>query len=92
MRREPFEDTARKLADAMERMHFDEYVRYAMDKRRLLRTNFLAGLARGFGAAVGFTLLGGAVVILLRRLMEWNLPGLGKFLAELTQVVLDRLK
>ena len=92
MRQEHFEETARKLADAMERMHFDEYIRYATDKRRLLTINFLAGLARGFGSAIGFTILGGVVIILLRRIVDWNLPWLGGHLAELIQIVLDKLE
>lgn len=87
-----FEETARDLADALARMHFDEYLRCTADKKRVLKINFLAGLARGFGSAVGFTILGGLVIILLRRMVDWNLPWLGGHLAELIQVVLDKLE
>lgn len=63
-----------------------------MRLKRLLWQNFLAGLMRGFGTAIGFTLLGGLVILLLRHMVTWDLPGLGSFLAELTQIVLDKLE
>jgi hypothetical protein len=49
--------------------------------------NFAAGLARGLGLAVGFSILGALVILVLRRLVVLNLPLIGDFIAELIKLV-----
>ncbi|HOO12903.1 MAG TPA: DUF5665 domain-containing protein, partial [Bacillota bacterium] len=57
------------------------------DPRRLLVLNFVAGLARGLGMAVGFSILGAVAILILRRLVVLNLPLIGDFIAELIKLV-----
>ncbi|MCL6639200.1 MAG: DUF5665 domain-containing protein, partial [Firmicutes bacterium] len=64
-----------------------EYVRLLDNPRRLLYVNFLAGLARGVGIAVGFTILGAVVLYILRMLVVLNLPLVGGFIAEIVRMV-----
>ena len=78
---------AESLADIKERESLAEYGQYLQDRRRLLATNFLAGMMRGLGFAVGFSLLGALVVVLVRWLALENLPGIGKFFAEVVRMV-----
>ena len=44
------------------------------------------------GMAVGFTLLGAVLVILLQRLAQQNLPVIGDFLAQIVTIVQRRLE
>ena len=55
-------------------------------------TDAAEGLARGMGMAVGFTLLGAVLVILLQRLAQQNLPVIGDFLAQIVTIVQRRLE
>lgn len=73
--------------DAMERLRLAEYVRYADDRRRMFWSNFWGGVARGVGMAVGFTILGALLVLILRDLAQRNLPLIGDALAEIVAVV-----
>lgn len=70
---------------------FTEYVMYLQDRRRLLLTNFLAGVMRGMGFAIGFSILGAIVVVLVQRLALENLPGIGEFFAEVVRMVQIKL-
>lgn len=70
---------------------FTEYVMYLQDRRRLLITNFLAGLMRGMGFAVGFSILGALVIMLVQKLALQNLPGIGAFFAEVVRIVQIKL-
>lgn len=79
-------------AQQLEQLHLAEYIAYAKDRRRLLRGQFLSGLARGVGMAIGFTVLGAVLVVLLRRLAEQNLPLIGDFLAQIVSIVQRRLE
>ena len=62
------ETLIRRLIHALERANIEEYMRYSASWRRQLLVNFMGGLARGFGMAVGFTILGALMVMLLSRL------------------------
>lgn len=93
--KEPFDLLKKKveeLAQAMEKLKIAEYVEYLNDTRRLLFTNFLAGIARGLGMAVGFTILGALVIYLLQQVVMLNLPVIGDFIAKIVQLVNESLK
>jgi hypothetical protein len=64
-----------------------EYARYLYSPRRMIMSNFVAGLARGIGMAVGFSLLGAAVVYLLQSLAWQNLGVIGEYIAKIIAVV-----
>ena len=76
----------------LEKLGLTEYLQYVQDRRRYLRTQFLGGLARGMGMAVGFTILGAVLVIVLKGLAERNLPLIGDFLAQIVAIVQGRLE
>lgn len=81
----------RWMAD-MERLRLAEYVRYVDDRKRLFWSSFLGGVARGVGMAVGFTILGAVLVLILQDLARHNLPVIGDFLAQIVSVVQKRLE
>jgi hypothetical protein len=78
--------------EATERLRLAEYIQYIDNKKRMLINNFIGGLARGLGMAVGFTILGAIVVWLLQDLAARNLPVIGGFLAKIVSLVQQNLK
>ncbi len=76
-----------KLSINMEKMKLAEYVGLLNRPRKLLYINFIAGIARGFGIAIGFTILGAIALLILQRLMVLKLPLVGDFIAELVKYV-----
>ena len=85
------EELIQRLIRTLERANIEEYMRYSTSGRRQLLVNFMGGLARGFGMAVGFTILGALMIMLLSRLVELNIPIIGNVLAQITRIVLERL-
>lgn len=80
-----------ELAIAMEKMKIAEYTKYLANTRKMLLDNFLAGLARGFGMAIGFTILGAIALYFLQRIAYEKLPIIGDFIAEIVKIVKDHL-
>ena len=76
-----------KLITGMEKMDLAEYVELVRKPRRLLYINFISGIARGFGMAIGFTILGALLIILLRYVVLLNLPVISSFIAEIVRTV-----
>ena len=80
-------DQIAQWIEATQRLGLAEYIRYMDNKRRWVWKHFFGGVARGLGMAVGFTILGALLVLILRDLAQRNLPLIGDALAEIVNVV-----
>lgn len=80
-----------KISLNMEKFKFVDYVYYLEHPRKMLFANFLGGLARGFGAALGFTLLGAVALYLLETVVKWNIPVIGEIITDIVNIVQDNL-
>jgi len=80
-------DRVADLAVKMEKMKLAEYIQLLDNPWRLMYINFIAGLARGVGIAIGFTILGAIVLYFLKILVILNLPWIGGFIAEIVRMV-----
>jgi hypothetical protein len=76
-----------ELTESMEKANVAEYIELFRRPRRLLYLNFLAGIVRGFGIAVGFTAVGAIFLYLLGRVAALNLPVIGHFIADVARIV-----
>lgn len=81
------EKRIKELSQNMERMKLTEYIRLLENPWRLLYVNFISGVARGVGIAVGFAILGAILVIIMQQLVSLNLPLIGGFIADLVEIV-----
>ncbi|KAF1084528.1 hypothetical protein SPSYN_02306 [Sporotomaculum syntrophicum] len=81
------EDKVRELAINTEKMKLAEYVDLLDKPYKLMYINLISGIARGFGIAIGFAILGAILVLILQRLVSLNLPLIGDFIADLVKIV-----
>jgi len=81
------EDKVRELAINTEKMKLAEYVDLLGKPYKLMYVNFISGIARGLGMAIGFAILGAILVLILQRLVSLNLPIIGDFIADLVKIV-----
>lgn len=79
-----------ELVAHLERMNIGEYVQMLQDSKKVIYINFIAGLARGIGMAVGFTILGALVVYMLKQIVLLNLPIISEFIANIVRMVTER--
>ena len=75
----------------MEKYNIAEYMNLLNDPRRYFAVNFLGGIARGLGVALGATIFAALVLYLMQRLVVLNLPLIGDFIAELVRIVNQQL-
>lgn len=80
-------DRLEKVLIHLEKAKFEEYVEMIQNPKRIIFRNFLGGLSRGLGMAIGFTLLGAVAIIMLKELVRLNLPLIGKYVAEIVKIV-----
>ncbi|MCX7780368.1 MAG: DUF5665 domain-containing protein [Negativicutes bacterium] len=76
-----------KLVRHLEAMRVAEYVELLQRPARLIFINFVAGISRGLGIAIGATLVFALMIELLRRIILLHIPGIGEFIAEIVRIV-----
>ena len=84
---EELTERVENLAVNMQKMSWAEHVEMVRSPKHMILINFLSGLARGLGVAIGATVLGALVLMLLLRLAELNLPLIGYFIAKVIKIV-----
>ncbi|PIV63780.1 MAG: hypothetical protein COS11_05630 [bacterium (Candidatus Ratteibacteria) CG01_land_8_20_14_3_00_40_19] len=72
---------------------FTELVEFLKSPRKLFFHNFFAGVIRGLGMAIGFTILGAIVVaitlLLLKKMV--TIPLIGKFIVNILDTIKDQV-
>ncbi|PYG86880.1 hypothetical protein LY28_02704 [Ruminiclostridium sufflavum DSM 19573] len=81
-----------EMALKMEKMKFVDYVYFIEHPRKMLWANFTNGLARGFGIAIGFTVLSAITIYILKFIVTINLPYIGEFISDIVEIVQDSMK
>lgn len=77
---------AERLAKRLEELRIADYMEMLEKPRRLIFTNFVAGIARGLGFALGTTIVFAIVVETLRRLILINIPVISDYLIDIIRL------
>lgn len=81
------EELFNKISIQLEKSRIGDYVELMQNPYRMIALSFFSGVARGFGVAFGFTILGAIVLYFLQRLVVLNLPIIGGVVAEVVKLV-----
>lgn len=76
-----------KLVRQLESMRVAQYMELLEKPTRLIFINFVAGISRGLGIAIGATLVFALMIEGLRQLILLNIPGIGNFIADIIRIV-----
>ncbi|MBQ9267629.1 MAG: hypothetical protein IJ217_05055 [Clostridia bacterium] len=79
-----------KISQRLDGIMINEYVVLMSDPKKLLWRNFLSGISKGLGSAIGFTVLGAIVVIILRKLVVLNIPVIGRLIKDIVDIVSEK--
>ncbi|MBP3411053.1 MAG: hypothetical protein J6J78_08810 [Clostridia bacterium] len=80
-----------RLILTLEKMNLKAYLDLVGSRRRMIINSLLYGILRGLGFSIGFTILGAGLVVLLKYLLENNLPQFSGFIAEVIHAIEERM-
>lgn len=89
---EEYDTLLRKLSNHFEKAKIADYVDLMQKPKRMIFLNFISGVAKGFGFAVGFTILGAILIYLLQKAVVLNLPVISDIIAEMVKLVQLKLR
>ena len=83
-----------KLSGHFEKASIQDYLNYVGNPWKVLATNLLAGIMRGFGLAIGITIIFAVIMIIITKILSHliTLPFVGQQVAQLVQMVNGYLK
>lgn len=62
------------------------------NRKEILIRNLMAGISKGIGIGIGFTILTAILVILLQKVVTLNIPVIGKYIADIVDIVQSNMK
>jgi hypothetical protein len=80
------------IAANIERTQIADYVQLLNHPRKLIWTNLLAGIFRGIGIALGFTVFATTIVYILQFIGALNIPIFGNYITEIVKHVQFQLQ
>lgn len=78
-----------RIAMYIERSRLNTYIGMLEKPSRWFILNIWGGIGRGIGMAIGFTILGAAIFIILQKIVVLNLPIISNFFADILDMVED---
>ena len=76
-----------RLLRFLEKKNIEELVYILGTKKEIVKRNFIAGIFRGIGVGIGVTVVTAIIIYFLQRLVRLNLPGIGKFISDIVEIV-----
>lgn len=75
------------LLEILEKKNIEELVYILGTKKEIAKRNFIAGIFRGIGIGVGVTIISAIIIYFLQKLVRLNLPGIGRFISDIIEIV-----
>lgn len=76
-----------KLINSLEKSNLQDLSYLIGNKWNIFKTNFLAGISRGIGMGIGFTVITAILILFLKHLVTLNIPVIGKYIRDIIDVV-----
>lgn len=75
------------LLKILEKKNIEELVYILGTKKEIAKRNFIAGIFRGIGIGIGVTIVSAIIIYFLQKLVRLNLPGIGRFISDIVEIV-----
>ena len=85
--KENFNKNIERLLGILENKNMQELVYILGNKKEIAKRNFLAGIFRGIGIGLGVTIMTAVIIYFLQKLVRLNLPGIGRFIYDIVEIV-----
>ena len=90
MKRQIIEEINKKLDDlnyAMTKSKFLDLVELLGNRKELFWRNIWSGIVKGVGIGIGVTIVTAIIVIILQKIVTWNIPVIGEYIADIVDIV-----
>lgn len=76
-----------KIIDIFEKREIHDLIYILGSKKEIFRRNILAGIARGIGSGIGFTVITAVIIYFLQKIVRLNIPIIGEYINDIVEIV-----
>lgn len=76
-----------RLTSFLERRELHDLIYILGSKKEIFRRNILAGIARGIGGGIGFTIITAIIIYFLQKIVRLNIPIIGEYINDIVEIV-----
>ena len=76
-----------KLIDMLQNMNLHDLIYILGSKKEIIKRNLLAGIARGIGGGIGFTIITAIIIFSLQKIVRLNIPIIGEYINDIVEIV-----
>ena len=76
-----------KLAEMLQNMNLHDLIYIMGSKKEIIKRNLLAGIARGIGGGIGFTIITAVIIYFLQKIVRLNIPIIGEYINDIVEIV-----
>ncbi len=90
MKRKVYEELNKKLDDlnhALTKSKFLDLVELLGNRKELFFRNIWTGMVKGIGIGIGVTIITAIILIVLQKIVTWNIPVIGEYIADIVDIV-----
>ena len=90
MKRKVYEELNKKLDDlnhALTKSKFLDLVELLGNIKELFFRNIWTGMVKGIGIGIGVTIITAIILIVLQKIVTWNIPVIGEYIADIVDIV-----
>ena len=90
MKKRIYEELNKKLDDlnyAMTKGKFLDLVELLGNRKELFFRNIWSGIVKGIGIGIGVTIITAIIVMVLQKIVTWNIPIIGEYIADIVDIV-----
>ena len=84
------EQAIEQLNTILQQSHIEDISYFLGSKKRMFWMNFFAGIFRGFGIGIGFTIITAIVIIILQKIVMLNIPVIGEYIADIVDFINEK--
>ena len=90
MKEKLYEELNKKLDDlnyALTNSKFIDLVELLGNRKELFFRNIWSGIVKGIGIGIGVTIITALIIIVLQKIVTWNIPVIGEYIADIVDIV-----
>lgn len=76
-----------QLNNNFEKSNLEELSYILGNKLEIAKRNLLAGILRGIGIGIGFTLITAIILIILQKIVLLNIPVIGEYIGDILDII-----
>lgn len=76
-----------KINDTLTKGQLHDLFYILGSKREILKRNLIAGISRGIGTGIGFTIITAVIIYFLQRIVRLNIPIIGEYINDIIEIV-----